>query len=121
MSEPAFHIHSALLGRGGKVKNSRLGVIARSSPERAGVAGPPATMAPPGPGSTPTNPLARLGGYELRHLVSHLAVSGHANELKRLLFLRAGSTATLWFAAAPTVRVCLSDLDRSSLISLTRS
>lgn len=71
------------------------------------MAGLSATMAPPGPGSTPTNPLARLGGYELRHLVSNLAVSGYANELRRLLFLRAGSTATLGsLLLLPCVSAC---------------
>lgn len=54
--------------------------------------------------SSAQNPLAGLGGYDLRYLVTHLAEAGRAHELRKLLSLDWGSSESgtyrnAWFEA----------------------
>jgi hypothetical protein len=49
--------------------------------------------------SLPSNPVARLSGYELRHLVLHLEACGLIEELHRLLALETSTRSNAWFEA----------------------
>ncbi len=90
----------------------------RRRPDRTSRRAPAAPSLTAAPGeSGDANPLARLDAYEMKYLVTHLAAAERAGDLRHLLFLRTGSEANAWFAAAPDVRTYLSDLAQAQQLA----